>query len=140
MLLHTRTAISLHDHLISFASNCTRITLLICTLVRSFPATPLSIIGVDFLERRNMASGTVQTGATGLPVSQESWDQLTAYVPALAAEVQQYQAELDEAKKELMEAKAQASGTNFMTAKPNKPTMFLGNVGTVDSLCAHMES
>lgn len=87
-----------------------------------------------------MASVVPPSGATGQEINQENWMEVTAYVRRLGTELQQFKTELEETKKHLTAAKATVSGTTSAAAKPNKPAMFSGKVGTIDSWCAHMES
>lgn len=81
-----------------------------------------------------------QAAAAAQVMNQDNWNQLTTYVQTLGTQIENYQVELDETKRQLAAARAQLSGTGPNSAKPNKPSLFSGKVGTIDSWCAHMDS
>lgn len=92
------------------------------------------------MDPSNPAVSGTDTGSASTTPSAESWNQLTAFVAQISAELEAHKVELADAKEQLSDAKANATTGGTATARPNKPALFSGKPGTVEAWCSHMDS
>jgi len=85
-----------------------------------------------------MATST-NPSPTGTTPSPEKWNRLAEFVTSLGEEVQKYKDELQQTKNLLAASNARSS-LSSRTAKPNKPSLFSGKIGTIEAWCSHMDA